>query len=123
MPSDVIREDKVVPYVHETSGRDAQALGWAAQNLPMAAMFMRNRALAWSSMLIAIQSWVNEPMIKVPGEDQGAPGVMKLGMAGLAIIMSYMDLIFPTFKTSGTVATETATSIVSAATATATTTA
>ncbi|KAG7697941.1 hypothetical protein KL930_000003 [Ogataea haglerorum] len=60
----------------------------------MVAMFMRNKPLAWSSLLLAVQSYLNEPLIKAPNDD-AQPAIFKIVFAVIGVLISYMDLVFP----------------------------
>ncbi|KAG7813668.1 hypothetical protein KL921_001214 [Ogataea angusta] len=80
MPKDVKRPELAKPF--------------AAQNLPMVAMFMRNKPLAWSCLLLAVQSYLNEPLIKSP-DDDAQPAIFKILFAVIGVLTSYMDLVFP----------------------------
>ncbi|VEU21020.1 DEKNAAC101952 [Brettanomyces naardenensis] len=123
MGKEVIRAELVRPYVHTPLAPKNQAGDFAATNLPMVAMVMRNKAIALSALFIAVQSYMNEPFIKDPS-DQSQPAVMKIVFAFVALLSSYIDLLFPKFfgkipKVGGTV--KDAADTVSAAISTATT--
>lgn len=64
------------------------------QNLPMAAMFLRNKPLSWACMFIAIQSYLNEPAFKQE-QDESQPAIFRIIFALIAVATSYMDIIFP----------------------------
>ncbi|KAG7880086.1 hypothetical protein KL906_000576 [Ogataea polymorpha] len=81
-------------YVHVPVKPRNSATGFAAQNLPMVAMFMRNKPLAWSCLLLAVQSYLNEPLIKSP-DDEAQPAIFKVVFAVISVLTSYMDLVFP----------------------------
>lgn len=69
-----------------------------AQSLPMAAMFMKNKLLSWTSLFLAIQSFLNEPIHKQENKDkdsQQQPPILRVVFALIALGTCYIDLIFP----------------------------
>ncbi|TID30642.1 hypothetical protein CANINC_000797 [Pichia inconspicua] len=94
MGKDVIREDKVKKYVHVVAENKLVATDFVSTNLPMAAMFLKNRMLAWASLFFAVQSYLNRPIIKRPGDESQSPS-FRILFALIALVTSYLDLIFP----------------------------
>lgn len=94
MPRDVIRKENVKRYIHVPLPPKNSASGFLTQNLPMAAMFLKNKSIAWACLFIAVQNFLNEPLIKSPG-DESTSGWFKILFAGIALLTTYMDLIFP----------------------------
>ena len=123
MVRDVIRKENVKRYVHVPVKPKNSASNFVSQNLPMAAMFLKNKALSWACLFIAVQTYLNEPYIKDPSDDSSS-GIFKILFASVALGTSYLDLVFPTMggfmgpNAAGT-ATEAATEAVAAAAATA----
>lgn len=67
-----------------------------AQSLPMAAMFMKNKLLSWTSLFLAVQSFLNEPIHKQEDKDsQQQPPILRVVFALIALGTCYIDLIFP----------------------------
>ncbi|VUG16764.1 DEBR0S1_25048g1_1 [Brettanomyces bruxellensis] len=94
MGKEAIREELVKRYVHTPLAPKTQASDFAASNMPMVAMFLRNKAIAWSAFFIAFQSYLNEPLISDPA-DQSQPPIMKIIFATVSVLVSYLDIIFP----------------------------
>ncbi|QPG73117.1 hypothetical protein FOA43_000422 [Brettanomyces nanus] len=94
MGKELIRENLVKPYVHTPLDKSTKASDFAASNFPMVAMFMRNKALSWSALFIAVQSYLNDPLIKDPS-DQSQPAILKVVFAFVAVTTSYLDILFP----------------------------
>ncbi|KAL6454042.1 hypothetical protein SBY92_003499 [Candida maltosa Xu316] len=90
-----IREELVVPYKHVPVKPRKDSSGVLAQSLPMAAMFMRNKLLSWTSLFLAIQSYLNEPINKPPTDEQSQPAILRVVFALVAIATCYMDVVFP----------------------------
>lgn len=86
----------------------------------MAAMFMRNKLLSWSSLFIAVQAYLNEPAYKEKSENSAEqPPLLRIVFALVSLATCYIDLIIP--STSGTAKkAATVASIVSEATSSAT---
>lgn len=109
-------------YVHTPLAPKTKASDFAASNMPMVAMFLRNKAIAWSAFFIAFQSYMNEPLISDPA-DQSQPPIMKIIFATVSVLVSYLDIVFPTMghpppskasSTAATVASSVTTAITSA---------
>ncbi|EGW30355.1 uncharacterized protein SPAPADRAFT_143493 [Spathaspora passalidarum NRRL Y-27907] len=96
--SSKINKELVIPYKHvPAKPRNDNATSVVAQSLPMAAMFMRNKILSWSSVFIAVQAWLNEP-INAPKSDNDnpqQPALLKITFAIVALLTCYMDVFFP----------------------------
>lgn len=93
MARDVIRKENVKKYVH-TAIKPKTASNFVSQNLPMAAMFLKNKALSWACVFIAVQNYLNEPYIKDPSDDSTS-GFFKIIFSFVALGTAYLDLIFP----------------------------
>jgi hypothetical protein len=94
MAKDVIRKENVKKYVHTAAPAKNIASNFVSQNLPLAAMFLKNKALAWACLFFAVQSYLSEPYIKDPS-DESQPAFFRIIFAFVAIGTSYLDLIFP----------------------------
>ncbi|ABN66683.1 predicted protein, partial [Scheffersomyces stipitis CBS 6054] len=87
-------------YKHSPAKARNEASGMLAQSLPMAAMFMRNKMLAWSAVFLAVQSYLNEPLNK-PAEAADSnstpsqPPLLRVLFAFIGLVTCYLDLIFP----------------------------
>lgn len=92
--SSKIREDLVVPYKHIPAKPRSEASAMISQSLPMAAMFMRNKMLSWTSFFLAVQSFLNEPVNKPDSSDQQPP-ILRVLFSIVSLGTCYMDLIFP----------------------------
>ncbi|ODV98556.1 hypothetical protein PACTADRAFT_1026 [Pachysolen tannophilus NRRL Y-2460] len=129
-PSNKIREELVVPYHHIPAQPRVEATGFVTQSLPMAAMFMKNKALAWSAFFLSVQSYLNEPYNKPdvladPSNDSNPlgsqPPLIKVLFSIISLATCYMDVVFPTAGPGTSTkksAVETATSVASAVTET-----
>lgn len=94
-----------------------------SQTLPMAAMFMRNKLMSWSSVFLALQSYLTEPVNKPESaSDSGAqPPLLRLAFAFISLLTCYMEYFFPATSSSvRKTAVQSVTSVVSEATAAAT---
>ncbi|KAK6353405.1 hypothetical protein TWF696_005371 [Orbilia brochopaga] len=88
---DMRRPDLIMPYQAppppdpETSADISSTM---ASTLPMAAMFLRNKTLAWASMSFAVQTWLSEtPAQKANGKQ---PAFFSIIFAAVSIVVSYM---------------------------------
>ncbi|EEH34828.2 hypothetical protein PAAG_05875 [Paracoccidioides lutzii Pb01] len=58
---DMRRPDLVVPYVEPPEKRqDADMNSTVSSTMPMAAMFTKNKMIAWASVTFSLQSWMAE---------------------------------------------------------------
>ncbi|CDK27190.1 unnamed protein product [Kuraishia capsulata CBS 1993] len=93
MAPNLKRPDQIVRYVHTPAETRNAASNFVSQNIPMAAMFLRNKPLAWASLFLSVQNYLNEPTHKA--KDEAMPPFFKLLMGALAVLTTYMDFIFP----------------------------
>ncbi|KAK6502304.1 hypothetical protein TWF506_002887 [Arthrobotrys conoides] len=88
---DMRRPDLIVPYSAPPppSPEASQDISSTmASTLPMAAMFLRNRTIAWASMSFAVQTWLSEtPAQKAAGKQ---PALFSVLFAVISIVVSYM---------------------------------
>ncbi|KAM9905184.1 hypothetical protein OXX79_002310 [Metschnikowia pulcherrima] len=116
------RADLVIPYRHQPAKPRSEASSMISQTLPMAAMFMRNKLLSWSSVFLALQSYLTEPANKPAGSDSGSqPPLLRLAFAALSLATCYLEYFLPstspTLKRAALAASSTASSVVAEATA------
>jgi len=70
-----------------------------AQTLPMAAMFLRNKMLSWSSVFLAVQSYLAEPINKpVDNKEVSQPPLLRVIFAIISLVTCYIDIIFPSTR-------------------------
>lgn len=88
-----------MPYVHHPAKPRGEASAVVAQSLPMAAMFMRNRMLSWTAVLLAVQLWLNEPRHKQPDDDKAQqPAILRVTFAVMSLLMCYAELVIPSMS-------------------------
>ncbi|CCE82598.1 Piso0_002330 [Millerozyma farinosa CBS 7064] len=92
-------EKLVIPYRHIPAKPRFETSGVVAQSLPMAALFMKNRLLAWSALFLSIQSYLSEPVNKPVSKDakdqSSQPASLRVVFALIALLTCYMDVAFP----------------------------
>ena len=98
MAKDVIRPQNVHKYIHVPVAPKNAAANFVSQNLPLAAMFLKNKSLSWACAFFAIQSYLNEPYIKDPSDDS-QPAIFRIIFSLVAIVTAYLDLLFPSMNT------------------------
>ncbi|ODV86329.1 hypothetical protein CANARDRAFT_22230 [[Candida] arabinofermentans NRRL YB-2248] len=118
MVKDVKRAELVKPYVHIPPPAKTVASNFVGQNLPMVAMFLRNKPMAWACAFLAIQGYLNAPLIAAPNDDS-TPAYFKIIFAVIALGASYVDLFFPSVSPVARKAAEEAAAAAAAATNTA----
>ncbi|KAF3079429.1 hypothetical protein TWF569_010163 [Orbilia oligospora] len=88
---DMRRPDLIVPYTAPpppAPEASADISSTMASTMPMAAMFLRNRTIAWASMSFAVQTWLSEtPAQKAAGKQ---PALFSVLFALISIVVSYM---------------------------------
>ncbi|EPS36852.1 hypothetical protein H072_9640 [Dactylellina haptotyla CBS 200.50] len=101
---DMRRADLIMPYQAppapnpETSTDISSTM---ASTLPMAAMFLRNRTLAWASMSFAVQTWLSEtPAMAAAGKQ---PAFFSIVFAAISVLVGQPSkkqfMSFDNFKT------------------------
>ncbi|KAK9455985.1 hypothetical protein V1511DRAFT_496221 [Dipodascopsis uninucleata] len=89
------RANLVVPYVPLPAKAQDDIQAFMSQavtsTVPMVAMFLRNKIIAWSALLIAIQSWLNES--EASAAENSTPGWLRVVMSLAGMMVCYMDLI------------------------------
>ncbi|KAK9475791.1 hypothetical protein V1514DRAFT_339012 [Lipomyces japonicus] len=85
------RANLVVPYapVEPKKKEDVSAL--LSTTLPMVALFLKNKLVGWSALLVAIQSWLNETEDSQPAQ----PGWIKIILSISGLLVCYMDVLLP----------------------------
>lgn len=84
------RPDLAIPYVHKPDVDNLPSATALNRFLPMVAMFMRSKVIAWSALFISIQTYLSEP--EIPSEDSAGLGGIATAFMSLAI--SYMNFVF-----------------------------
>ncbi|SCU82722.1 LANO_0B07316g1_1 [Lachancea nothofagi CBS 11611] len=87
---DLIVEFKYKPVPKSSVGAASQ--GIMAQSMPMAAMFMKNKFLAWFSLLLTVHYSLNGEADK-KSADQSP--LLKILMAVVSLAVCYMNVVFP----------------------------
>lgn len=94
------RIDLIIPYqapvTVETPSDISPTL---CSTLPMAAMFTRNKFVAWASLIFAIQNWLGESVALK--KSSGQPAILTVGMSIVALIMTYLPLFIPPASAGG----------------------
>ncbi|SCU86031.1 LADA_0D11782g1_1 [Lachancea dasiensis] len=89
------RADLIVSYTHKVppkASTSAASQGVLAQSMPMAAMFMKNKFLAWFALLTTVHYSLTAEA------DQSSPDqspILKLLLSAVSLAVCYMNLIFP----------------------------
>ncbi|SCU80084.1 LAFA_0B07404g1_1 [Lachancea sp. 'fantastica'] len=89
------RPDLIVDYKHVPAPKSltsSASQGILAQSMPMAAMFMKNKFLAWFAMLSTVHYALNGQGDE--GSADQAP-LLKVVMSLVSIAVCYMNVIFP----------------------------
>ncbi|CAR23708.1 uncharacterized protein KLTH0E15312g [Lachancea thermotolerans CBS 6340] len=88
------RPDLAVAYTHVPAPKSSAAAasqGIISQSMPMAAMFMKNKFLAWFGLLSSVHY-----CLTADAESSGDQSpVLKLVMALVSLGVCYMNLVFP----------------------------
>lgn len=84
------RADLAIPYVHKPDIDEVPSFTAMNRFLPMVAMFMRSKVIAWSALFISIQTYLSEP--EIPSKDSA--GLGGVATALLSVAISYMNFIF-----------------------------
>ncbi|AMD18757.1 HBL145Cp [Eremothecium sinecaudum] len=99
---DVRRHDLIVGYQHVSAPLFAKgaAQGMLNQSMPMVAMFLKNKFLAWFALL---STWHNFLIYSGSSGPEYGDGdvhpLFKVGMAFVSLIVCYMNIAFPQFMT------------------------
>ncbi|KAK9366965.1 hypothetical protein V1509DRAFT_627842 [Lipomyces kononenkoae] len=87
------RANLCVPYVPIEIKSREDVSSMISSTLPMVAMFLRNKLIGWSALLVTIQSWLNES--EASNKDATQPGWLKVLMSFVGLLVCYMDLVVP----------------------------
>lgn len=91
---DMRRNDLVIPYVDSVKEKnDGDISSTIGTTLPMAAMFTRNKIIGWASLVFSLQTWLAETPEQT--RKAGTPGYLSVGMALMAIVVTYLPLFLP----------------------------
>ncbi|RDW77405.1 hypothetical protein BP6252_05458 [Coleophoma cylindrospora] len=97
---DMRRPDLVIPYQQPEPKKDAGDISSTmGSTLPMAAMFTRNKFIGWGSVVFAIQNWLGESVEARKTASQ--PAIFSVGMALLALVVTYLPMFLPPPVTRG----------------------
>ncbi|VVT56360.1 uncharacterized protein SAPINGB_P005004 [Magnusiomyces paraingens] len=94
LPTDVTdkrRADLVIPYRARKPLKNEVSSAMSS-SMPIAAMFLRNKILAWASLFTTIQGYLNEPA-QLASDSQ--PAWLSVLLAAVGIVTCYMDIIMP----------------------------
>jgi len=106
--------------------RNDSSSSMMSQTLPMAAMFMRNKIMSWSSVFLALQTYLSEPINKpaTSSDTASQPPLLRLAFALISLLTCYVEFFFPstspTLKRAAIQAAESVTSAAAEAVSTAT---
>lgn len=89
---DVRRPDLAIPYVHRPDVAKDLPSSVMFRTLPMVAMFLRSKVLAWAGLFLCVQAYLSQPADSSANEDALTLGHIATGVMGVAI--SYMDFVF-----------------------------
>ncbi|SCU92352.1 LAMI_0E09912g1_1 [Lachancea mirantina] len=94
--NNVRRADLAVTYKHIPAPKTAystSAQGVLSQSMPMAAMFMKNKFLAWFGLLSTFHNFLTDTTSSGGAGQQ--PPVMQLVLGLVSILVCYMGLALP----------------------------
>lgn len=94
MPPKYKRPEAIVKYVHTPANSRTDVAGPISNTLPMAAMFLRNKAVLWVALFLAVQAWLNEPAHR-PANDTLSPPLLKVAFGFLLLALCYAELVIP----------------------------
>lgn len=84
----------IIPYVdHQKDKNDVDISTTMSSTLPMAAMFTRNKMIGWASFVFALQTWLAGSPEQ--SRKSSTPGYLSVGMAFLALCVTYLPLFMP----------------------------
>ncbi|KAK2804549.1 hypothetical protein FQN51_001750 [Onygenales sp. PD_10] len=99
---DMRRPDLVVPYVDPPEKKsDADMASTVSSTMPMAAMFTRNKMIAWASVTFSLQNW----MAETPEQKKttSSPGYLSVLMSLMAVLVAerYIHASIPAADSEG----------------------
>ncbi|CDO92426.1 unnamed protein product [Kluyveromyces dobzhanskii CBS 2104] len=119
--NNVRRPDLVATYNHVPAPKglysSSASQGVLSQSMPMAAMFMKNKFLAWFAVLTTWHAFLTSH--PDPANPTDSP-LMKIGMAVVAVGMNYMGLFLPGVQAPAAIASKAASTAAAVAADTAT---
>ncbi|KAL6939688.1 hypothetical protein ACO0RG_003533 [Hanseniaspora osmophila] len=93
-----VRKDLAVKYVHKKAPVLDNTLGQGilTQYMPLLAMFLRNKYLAWFSLITQFYYYLTTPQ-DLPGNKDSSSNLdlPRILMCVSSIVFCYIDLIFP----------------------------
>ncbi|EDO17009.1 hypothetical protein Kpol_1065p24 [Vanderwaltozyma polyspora DSM 70294] len=104
--NNVTRPDLAVRYNHAPLPRDSSVAtaGFAGvinQSMPMAAMFLRNKFVAWFALIQSFHYYLNidsddiAKMKKADSNGMDQPPSIRVLLSLVSLIVSYLELIYP----------------------------
>ncbi|KAK9460999.1 uncharacterized protein V1516DRAFT_674715 [Lipomyces oligophaga] len=102
MSSQRKRANLCVPFIPLPLKAPDDISSMLATTLPMVAMFLRNKLIAWASLLVTLQSWLNENESNDEESSGGSPGWLKVVMSLAGLLVCYLDLFVPAGNIVGT---------------------
>jgi len=87
------RPDLAIPFQEPVKEKDSDLSSTFTSTLPMVAMFTRNKMLGWVSFVFSLLNWLAE----TPDQKKSAstPGYLSVGMAAMAMVVTYLPLFMP----------------------------
>ncbi|KAF8436167.1 hypothetical protein BGX38DRAFT_97580 [Terfezia claveryi] len=92
------RAGYIIPYV--PSEPKAEETSTISNTLPMAALFTRNKMIAWSALVFAIQAWLNETPTQVASGKQ--PAYFSIAMGAMSVVVTYLPMFMAPRESTGT---------------------
>ncbi|KAI5801550.1 hypothetical protein DFH27DRAFT_610905 [Peziza echinospora] len=88
------RADLIIPYIPAQEKVEQNDFATTiSSTLPMAALFTRNKIIAWSSLVFAVQSWLTETPAQLAGGKQ--PAYFGVGMSLMSVAVTYAPMFMP----------------------------
>lgn len=85
------RRDLAIPYLHRPDKPQDAPPSTLYRALPMVAMFMRSKALAWTGLFLCVQAYVSQPFETGPNDD--VVSIQHIATAVMSVAVSYMDFV------------------------------
>lgn len=94
--NNVKRPDLSIPYKHVPVAKtsySSSSQGILSQSMPMAAMFMKNKFLAWFALLTTFHYYLTAEPSESNSPEQSP--IVKIGMSVVSLLVCYMGLALP----------------------------
>lgn len=89
--TDKRRRDLVVRYVKQKTVKNDISSAMST-SMPIAAMFLRNKVLAWAALFTTLQAYLNEPSFT---DTEAQPAWLSVLISVVGLLTCYMDIIMP----------------------------